>query len=163
MNLLQEISRATFMETFGPYNSAENIEKYVQMAYHPEILKAEIANPLSQFFFILLNNQLAGYLKLNFGSAQSEPQTQNWMEVERIYVRQVFHQKGLGKSLMNYALEIGRKADKETVWLGVWEHNQTALQFYQSQGFSPFSEHIFELGGSAQRDLLLKYKLKGAK
>lgn len=160
---LQQLSRETFAETFGPYNSAEDLEHYLATAYQLDQLQRELEDAQSQFFFIYLNDHLAGYLKLNFGDAQSEINDENSMEVERIYVKQNFHKLSLGKNLMQHALNIARRAGKKYVWLGVWENNQRALKFYEGQGFVPFSEHVFNLGSSSQRDLLLKYNLKGVK
>ncbi|AVH75503.1 GNAT family N-acetyltransferase [Weissella koreensis] len=160
---LQQLSRETFAETFGPYNSAENMERYLATAYQLDQLRYEIEDGQSQFFFIYLDEHLAGYLKLNFGDAQSEISDEDSMEIERIYVKQNFHKLALGKNLMQHALNIARQAGKKYVWLGVWENNQRALKFYEGQGFVPFSEHVFDLGSSSQRDLLLKYNLKGVK
>lgn len=163
VKLLQELSRETFTETFGSYNSDADLERYLLRAYQVNKLEHEIKNYQSQFYFIYLDDDLAGYLKLNFGKAQSEINDVESMEIERIYVKQKFHKRSLGKKLMQHAFKIAHQADKSYVWLGVWEKNQTALNFYKEQGFVPFSEHIFTLGSSSQRDLLLKYELKGVK
>ena len=41
-------------------------------------------------------------------------------------------------------------------WLGVWEYNKNAIEFYKHMGFKKFSEHSFLLGDDNQTDLLLE-------
>lgn len=62
---LQEISIETYTDTFGPYNTPENMQAYLVEAYNLEKLQKELANPHSDFYFIFVDNQLAGYMKLN--------------------------------------------------------------------------------------------------
>ena len=70
---LQEISIETYTDTFGPYNTPENMQAYLVEAYNLEKLQKELANPHSDFYFIFVDNQLAGYMKLNRETAQTEP------------------------------------------------------------------------------------------
>lgn len=106
---LQRISRETFSETFGSQNSSENMEKFLDKAYAEEKLKAEIENQNSNFYFLIVNNQVAGYLKVNEGDAQTEQVTDNALEVERIYLKQGFQHQGLGLVLIKLAEELARK------------------------------------------------------
>src|SRR3712207_7947820 len=52
-----------------------------------------------------------------------------------------------------------RKADN--IWLGVWEENSRAINFYKKNGFIEFDEHIFKLGEDEQTDIMMKLNLKG--
>jgi diamine N-acetyltransferase len=55
-------------------------------------------------------------------------------------------------------IALQRKADY--VWLGVWEHNSRAINFYKKNGFVEFDKHIFKLGDDEQTDILMKLKFK---
>lgn len=92
-------------------------------------VEKEIVNDSSEFYFIYLNEDIAGYLKLNTNDAQSEIMGNNSLEVERIYVRRKFHKRGLGKHLINKAIEIARERNKEKIGLGVWEKMRMQLPF----------------------------------
>jgi ribosomal protein S18 acetylase RimI-like enzyme len=46
------------------------------------------------------------------------------------------------------------------VWLGVWEKNEKAIQFYKKWGFVQFDKHLFQLGDDAQTDIMMKLQLK---
>ncbi|GMA68979.1 spermidine/spermine N(1)-acetyltransferase [Leuconostoc litchii] len=159
VKLLRQISIETFTDTFGSDNSKADLENYLQSAYNEQKLQKEIGNNDTVFQLVYYKNQLAGYLKINVGQAQSELKESNGLEVERIYIRTEFHRSGLGQHLINFALEQANRLGKKYVWLGVWENNNGAIAFYEKQGFTPFSEHIFDLGGDLQRDILMKKRL----
>ncbi|GAA4792702.1 hypothetical protein GCM10023231_21090 [Olivibacter ginsenosidimutans] len=45
------------------------------------------------------------------------------------------------------------------IWLGVWEDNQRAIQFYKKNGFITFDKHVFTLGNDKQTDIMMKLQL----
>lgn len=156
---LQEIAKQTFSDTFSPYNSEENIAQYMAKGFTIEKLTAELQNKNSEFFFALLEEEVIGYLKVNFGDAQTELQDKNSLEIERIYVSKDFHGKKVGQILYDKALEIAQNKNLQYVWLGVWEENLRAVQFYKKNGFVEFDKHIFKFGDEEQTDLMMKKEL----
>jgi ribosomal protein S18 acetylase RimI-like enzyme len=68
--------------------------------------------------------------------------------------------KGIGKALMLKCIEIAREKKSDVLWLGVWENNQRAIDFYTKWGFEKFSTHIFMLGDDPQTDWLMKKELR---
>ena len=85
VSALQQISRQTFFETFSASNSEENMKKFLDEGYAANKLTGEINNPDSAFYFAVFEKEVIGYLKINFGAAQTEQQHENAMEIERIY------------------------------------------------------------------------------
>jgi ribosomal protein S18 acetylase RimI-like enzyme len=157
---LQKIAKQTFSETFSEINSEENMIKYEQESLSSEKLSSELANPDSQFYFASDSDQVIGYLKVNFGEAQSELQDPNAMEIERIYVLKDYHGQKIGQLLYDQAIAIARESKSQYVWLGVWEENHKALKFYEKNGFVAFDKHIFSLGNDEQTDILMKKILR---
>ena len=153
------ISRETFADTFGKDNSPEDMAKFLDESYNEDKLGAEIATPGSFFYFLKVDGEVAGYLKLDVDDAQNEDVDPNGLEVERIYLRKSFQHRGLGKKLFEFAEEKGRERGKSVLWLGVWEHNENAKTVYASRGLTRFSEHVFVLGDDRQTDFLLKKPL----
>ena len=160
IELLQQIGRQTFEETFAESNSAENMAKYIEEAYSYEKLSAELNNPNSFFYFAMLDEKVIGYLKLNMGGSQTELKDNDALEIERIYVLKSFQGKKVGQMLFDKAIQIGKEQNAAFVWLGVWEENKRALQFYTKNGFVEFDQHIFVLGDEAQTDIMMKLELK---
>ena len=156
---LQKISITTFRETFEEVNSEEDMQKYLDENLSLERLKNELENLDSEFYFIENENKNLGYLKLNFGNAQTEKLEENHFEIERIYVLKAFLGQKIGQILFDKAIEIGREKNLEYVWLGVWEENHRAIKFYKKNGFEIFGKHDFVLGEDVQTDLLMKMKI----
>ncbi len=109
----------------------------------------------SFFFFATVNGEVAAYMKLNHGSAQTQPQGSEAIELERLSVDSAFHGLAVAPCLLATAFELVRSLGRERMWLGVWEENARAIAFYEKHGFATFSEHVFRPGADAQRDLLM--------
>jgi len=157
---LHKIARQTFSETFSPWNSREDMEKYLDEEISFEKMAAELTNQNSVFYFAALGNSIIGYLKLNFGQSQTELQDNKAVEIQRIYVLKEYHGKNVGQILFDKAIRIAEEANVDYVWLGVWGKNQRAVRFYKKNGFVEFDQHIFKLGNKEQTDLLMKLQLK---
>ncbi len=157
---LQKIGRQTFSETFSSGNTEENMEKYLNEEFTSEKLTTELNDKNSEFYFAILNKNVIGYLKLNFGQSQTELKDNKALEIERIYVPKEFHGKNVGQILYEKAMQIARRINADYVWLGVWEKNPRAINFYKKNGFVEFDKHIFKLGNDEQKDIMMKLKLK---
>ncbi|MCP6151251.1 GNAT family N-acetyltransferase, partial [Klebsiella pneumoniae] len=72
LSRLQEISYETFNETFKEQNSPENMEAYLEKAFNLKQLETELSQRSSQFYFVEIDGETAGYLKVNTDEAQTE-------------------------------------------------------------------------------------------
>jgi diamine N-acetyltransferase len=156
---LQIIGRQTFYETFAERNTEENMRKYLDEVFSIDRLTTELNNQESEFYFAVFENQVIGYLKINTGNAQTELQDKSALEIERIYVLKEYQGKKIGQLLYETALQIAVRAKAEYLWLGVWEENHKAKNFYIKNGFIDFDRHIFRLGNEKQTDIMMKLKI----
>jgi len=178
--LIADLCRKTFYDTFAQHNTKENMDLYLSRQLTRESMIAEVENPGNIFLLAYLDGQPAGYAQLKPDSIPAssainskEPAIEgsqapvhehpaagaSAMEIYRIYAEQSAIGKGVGKALMHHCLEIAREKGKEWIWLGVWEHNQRAIDFYTKWGFEKFGEHVFLLGQDIQTDWEMKKKL----
>jgi diamine N-acetyltransferase len=160
VNTLLALSWKTFHEAFGHLNTPENMDYYMRKAFNTDKLFSELLNPFSEFYFAIVNNEKAGYIKVNKCPAQSDIYDDQSLEIERIYIDGDYQGSGLGSNLLQFAKERAKTLELEYVWLGVWEKNTDAIRFYQRHGFEIFSSHPFVFGDEVQTDLLMKYFLK---
>lgn len=160
---LHEISVETFIETFASQNSARDMQLYLEQNFNTKKLLSELNNPNSAFYFAILNDQIIGYLKINHGPAQTELKEEKSLEIERIYVLHHFQHRGVGQLLFNISFKIAQESNANYVWLGVWEKNIKAIQFYQKNGFKEFDKHGFILGNDHQTDIMMKLDLNTSK
>ena len=157
---LQKIGRQTFFETFSESNSEENMQKYLDEGFSIEKLTTELTDSNAEFYFAVLEVEVIGYLKLNFGDSQTELKDNKALEIERIYVSKEFHGKSVGQLLYDKVIEVAKQKNVNYVWLGVWEENPRAISFYKKNGFVEFDKHIFKLGNDEQIDIMMKLNLK---
>lgn len=165
--LIAEISRRTFYDTFAVYNTQENMDLYLSGQLTAASITAEVEDPENLFLLAFLDEQPAGYAQLRDrailpgqeGASAAEPEGTPALEIVRIYAEQSAIGRGVGKALMTRCLEIAREKQKEWIWLGVWEHNQRAIDFYTKWGFEKFGEHVFMLGHDLQTDWEMKKRL----
>jgi ribosomal protein S18 acetylase RimI-like enzyme len=159
LEIIQEISTKTFVETFAAANTPESLENYIQENFNAAQVASEINNPESIFYLATLETNTLGYLKLNFGKAQTEIHSLEAMEIQRIYVLKEFHGKKIGQLFLNHAVKIGQQSGVDSIWLGVWEENHKAIEFYNKNDFIEFDKHTFTLGGDVQTDLLMELRI----
>jgi diamine N-acetyltransferase len=157
---LQQIGRQTFYETFSAGNTEANMIQYLAEGFSAEKLTAELNDNNAAFYFATLGDQVIGYLKLNFGASQTELKDDKALEIERIYVLKEYHGKSVGQLLYDQAIQIAKQQMVDYVWLGVWEENPRAINFYKKNGFVAFDKHIFTLGNDEQTDIMMKLKMK---
>lgn len=156
LDALQKISRTTFLEAFSEDNTVENMNAYLEESFSTVRLKDELQDVHSEFYFAKYGNEAVGYIKLNFGPSMTELKEENAMEIERIYVLQTFQGEKVGQQLLDKALQIANKKNAAFVWLGVWEKNHRAIQFYKKNGFVAFDKHLFKVGDDEQTDIMMK-------
>jgi len=93
---------------------------------------------------------------LNFGQAQTEVKDNKALEIERIYVLKEFQGKKVGQLLYEKAMQIAIQKNAAYVWLGVWEKNPKAINFYKKNSFVEFDKHLFMLGNDQQTDIMMR-------
>ncbi|KAB8127228.1 GNAT family N-acetyltransferase [Gracilibacillus oryzae] len=159
LHVLQVIGTETYSETYSHLNTPENMNEYLELAFNLDQLKAELSNENSTFLFMYVNQVLAGYLKLNINDAQTYHVSDEAMEIERIYVKNVFQDKGLGKMLLQTAMKIASEMNKEEIWLGVWQKNKNAIDFHKNMEFEIRGEYSYFIGDEEQENYIMVKKL----
>ena len=157
---LQELSIQTFRETFAFDNTEEELQQFFDDSYTLEQFKKEIINPESDVRFVLVDGREVGFMKVNWGAAQTEHELENAFEIQRIYILNECQGLGLGKKLFELALDMAKEGRFDWAWLGVWEGNVKAQGFYRKYGFEKFSEHSFKVGDKVDTDWLMRKALK---
>lgn len=77
LETIQKISIQTFIETFAAVNTPENIANYIKDSLNTDQLTDELNNANSQFYIAYSDIEVVGYLKINFGDAQTESINEN--------------------------------------------------------------------------------------
>ena len=99
VEVLAKIAKQTFRETFAHDNTEEQLQEYFEEAHNLRVLSTELEDPDSETYFIMHEEEIAGFLKVNWGNAQTERELENAFEIQRLYVLQTYQGFGLGKQL----------------------------------------------------------------
>jgi ribosomal protein S18 acetylase RimI-like enzyme len=157
--LIADISRQTFYDTFAPDNAKEDMDKFMSEQFTRGRLIMEVGAPGNTFLLAYAGNAVAGYVKLRTGKEPDELKAFSSIEIARLYVLKDFIGHGIGAKLMQASIDIAMEQGRQVIWLGVWEKNRRAIDFYTRWGFQKFGEWDFQLGDDLQRDWMMKKDL----
>lgn len=157
--LLAEFGARTFSETFAPDNSPEDMTAYLVSAFSTAQQAAELTDPDCLFLIAEAGGIAVGYAMLRFGNVLDSVTGDKPIEIVRLYVSQESLSTGVGAALMQACIGEAKQRGYETLWLGVWEHNQRARAFYRRWNFQEVGTHIFQLGNDPQTDILMERNL----
>jgi GNAT superfamily N-acetyltransferase len=157
---IADISRRTFMDTFAPHNTPENMDLFMSTQFTRKQLINQVGAPGNTFLLARLDGEPVGYARLFEGKELPQGIAGSTaIEIARIYAEQHVIGKGVGKALMQAAIDLARQKGKDWIWLGVWEHNHRAIAFYEKMGFAIFDRHIFLLGQDVQYDWWMRRRI----
>jgi len=159
IQLLSDISTTCFYDTFHQENTKEDMDLFFEKSFNTNVFEQEMQNHHNYFFFSRLANEVVGYIKLSDFKTPVELKELNALQIARIYVVKEKTGMGIGKKLMDFAFSFAIQRYKQVIWLGVWEHNVRAIQFYEKYGFKKFGDEVFMLGNDAQTDWLMKKEI----
>lgn len=148
---LARFATQAFTDTYRDLDKAEDIADYCAEHFQPAVLAEVIADPACATFLAHVGEQLAGYAIVRdkppppcvTGAA-----TQLW----RLYLDQAFIGQKLGARLMQQAQAEARRRGAATLWLGVYDRNVRAIEFYRRFGFTQVGVSEFLFGGVIYAD-----------
>jgi len=157
--LIANISHQTFYETFASHNSKADMDKFLNQQFTRGRLMMEVGAKGNTFLLAYDGNEVAGYVKIRDEKIPMSMGNVSALEIARLYAMPKHVGKGVGSLLMQSCIDIAKQKNKEWLWLGVWEKNQRAIDFYIKWGFAKFDETDFLLGDDIQRDWLMKRRV----
>ena len=134
---LSALSRTCFTQTFEHLYDPADLEAFLDEAYAPDILRAELEDP----------NRATWLL---FEDAPGDG------EIQRLYILRGHQGGGRGTLLLNTALEWLERDGPRTLWIGVWSENYGAQRLYARHGFEIVGEYSFMVGDHADRELITR-------
>jgi ribosomal protein S18 acetylase RimI-like enzyme len=156
--LLQRLMRTTFTDTFGHLYPPADLTHYLETAYAPAQLGTELADPRNFWRLILDNDGSAiAYVECVPAHLPHPDCRPEHGEVERIYVLTGQQGRGLGKQLMQLAVDhLDERYGSAPQWLGVWSENRRAQALYSAFGFEKAGEYEFLVGETRDQDFIFR-------
>jgi GNAT superfamily N-acetyltransferase len=152
---LTAISLKTFVDTFAPHNSVEDMKAYTSVAFGEEKQRRELETAGVVTLLAEEDGETIAYAQLRHtpGAPHGE------VEIARFYVDLPHHGRGIAQALMDAVDVQARALGAGRLWLGVWEHNLRAIAFYRKRGFVRCGAQPFLLGSDLQTDWVMNRTL----
>lgn len=159
--ILAKIGWQSFDEAFSdhPANHPDDMRIYMNEAFSPATIAGDLEDAKTIYLLAEYETEAAGYAKIKLDTREPCVSGEKTIELCRLYALDKFIGKGIGKSLMLEFFEIAAKENRDTAWLGVWEFNYRAQEFYKKFGFEKCGEHVFQLGSDPQIDWVMQRKI----
>ncbi len=153
--IIRDFAEYTFRHTYQEKNTPENMEAYCLHAFSVALFQSELSNHEIGYYIAKLDESLIGFIK-TLPSAPPESLTfSNPLQLSRIYVHPDYKGQGIGTLLLATAVSIALDNRHDLLWLGVWQENESAIEFYKKMGFSIMGTDTFLLGNDPQLDWVM--------
>lgn len=150
--LLASFAARAFTDTYREISDAQEIADYVAEHFQPEVMAGVMADSACTVLLAWVGEQLAGYAILKAEPAPDCVTGPAPLKLWRIYLGAGFIGQGLGARLMQAVHEQARERNARTLWLGVYDRNVRAVEFYERFGFAKVGGQEFEFGGQIYID-----------
>ena len=154
MVVVREIAQITWPITYREILSSEQLDYMFEWMYNLETLQNQVEE--GQLFYVLKENgKPLGFIGIELFSSEK-----NDLKIQKIYVLPDAQGKGVGKKLIEKAIEIAQEKGIEQVILNVNRFNK-AVSFYKKLDFKITSEVNIDIGkGYLMEDYIMNYTIK---
>ncbi len=130
---LAELARITYAETFGHSMSATDLASQLQNTRSVDYFLEAVARDTILGSFE--EETLIGYIQICDVTLPVKKASGEGQQINAIYIRSDKQGQGIGKALMDAALQHPRLKDVPNIYIDVWDENVRAVKFYEGYGF----------------------------
>ena len=183
---LSTLSRTCFTQTFGHLYAPSDLDAFLDEAYSPTVLRAELEDPERATWLLFEDSVDEAGVPLSSGGHPGTPEPGDEApassvsqapigyvtacpahlphpdvapgdgEVQRLYILQGHQGGGRGTALLRTALDWLERDGPRTLWIGVWSENYGAQRFYARHGFEIVGDYSFMVGNHADHELITR-------
>jgi len=109
--------------------------------YSDKSLQEQMEMDNHHYFLAKENDKFLGYM-----SIQHNCENTGKTKIHKIYILPDMQKKGIGKLLLNTAINETKMQNESAVYLNVNKYNENAIKFYQKTGFFLAKEEVIDIG-----------------
>jgi len=143
ISVVQNLAREIWEEHYIKILSQEQIDYMLDLFYSEEKIKSELEEGIV-WEMLCENDSPIGYLVC-------KPEAEK-LYISKIYLKAETRGKGLGKFLLNRAIELAKQYQKKSIYLNVNKYNTDSIAFYERNGFQKIDEGVFDIGNGYVMD-----------
>jgi GNAT superfamily N-acetyltransferase len=151
--LIQDLARRSWEKTYAGIISTEQIEYMLGEMYSTHEILKHLQNSNYHYYLILDdgNNSYEGFI------GYEHDYEAGTTKLHRIYLAPESKGKGFGKGALEFLKEKVRESGDRRIILNVNKDN-SAKNFYESQGFTVYNEVILDIGdGFVMDDYVMEF------
>lgn len=132
---LQQLCKETYSLYFAGHWVGPGLELYLEEQFGSKVLKTDLQGSVVDYFYIMYEENLVGFLKINYQAALEDFPNKSICELEKMYIYRKFKGNGIGKIALYQLIDIVQQKGIQILFLGVLNTNESAISFYKRVGF----------------------------
>ena len=153
---LADLGARTFTAAFGHLYPSEDLAAFIAETHTADLATVELADPEIAAWLAERGGVAVGYALAGPCALPHPEVTPACGELKRIYVDADLQGDGVGRALIETALNWLERSGPRRLWIGVWSENHGAQRFYQREGFHKVGEYEFRVGASTDREFIMR-------
>lgn len=145
LSIVRDLAFKIWPNAYGQILSSEQLEYMLNKFYSIDALVQQLQ--MGQCFFIIEDNSEAiGFLAYEINCNES-----NQLKIHKIYVLDTYQGKGVGRLLIDFAIETAKRKQQKGVFLNVNKFNKAQF-FYEKLGFTIVKDEVIDIGNNFVMD-----------
>ncbi len=140
MPALQNLLLETWLDAYASFIPEADLRNYNNATYNQKALAAMYKESGVNGFVAVSDGRLVGCVRTRMAGDEKR------FYVPSLYVLPHFQGKGIGKSLMNMAVQEALAHGQDRIWIGVMEKNKEGLDWYRRYGYTVVEQGPFTMG-----------------
>lgn len=153
ISIIQDLARRSWEDAYAEILSKDQLEYMLDKMYSEHEIMSHFQNPNYHYFLIFEKETPLGFVGFEH-HVESDI-----TKLHRIYLVPEAKGKGAGKIGLNLVKEKTKENQDSKIILTV-NKNNSARQFYESQGFKVYDEAVFDIGNNyVMDDYLMEFDI----
>lgn len=152
---LSKLATEAFIAKFAFLYSDKDLNDFLGEVMSEPAITAEMADPDRTYCLAERGGQLVGYCKMAMTPGWPQyVRSDRTIELKQLYTDPALTGGGIGKALMNWAMDFAAQVGAKEMHLSVWSGNEGAHRFYERWGFAKIADITFRVGEQLDEEFL---------
>lgn len=133
---LRDIGIRSYLPHYSHLWKPNGIDWYMERCFGEDILQKELLNPNVEYYIAEEEGENIGIMKLVLKKPLPDSEIENALYLEKIYFVKEWTGKGVGRHLIEFALNRAKELSSECVWLMAMDTSSKPIEAYEKAGFT---------------------------
>lgn len=159
LSWISQCAKDLYTALFSGAFSQEDIDTYLWQQYDTAVLALDRRDMSKEAIMAYDHGAPVAFAQLVSGKGPDAPAGNRPLQVSKLCALTSQRFTAAAEQLLEKAMQTGRQRKHDVLWLGVWEGDSQALQFYASRGFTVYGSAPLHIGSATAQQVLLQKKL----